>query len=96
METGRRFPLPHYRAAAAECGPDFKQHRWIAGHREVAYSDWLQWILAPEAAEVLRVFGVDDPEVGLACTGAAVMIARERCVPEGTQDPRDGLILKSG
>lgn len=63
---------------------DFTAHRWVAGHREEAYSDWLQWILAQaDAQDVLRVFGVNDPEIVRACAGTAVMITRERYVPQG-------------
>jgi len=76
---------------------NFTEHRWVAGHREEAYSDWLQWIMAQaDAVEVLRVFGVNDPGIVLACTGTAVMVVRERCVLHGTKDPLEGLISKSG
>ena len=60
---------------------DFTQHRWVAGHREEAYSDWLQWILArAEPAEVLRIFGVRDPKVLSVCAGCTVTVDRERPV----------------
>jgi hypothetical protein len=63
---------------------DFTEHRWVAGHREEAYSDWLQWILGRcEPAEVLRVFGLDDPEIASSCTGCFVNIAREVLVAYG-------------
>ncbi len=63
---------------------DFTAHRWMAGHREEAYSDWLQWIISQIGAlEVLRVFGVDDPRMVSTCEGCAVRIERERRVLEG-------------
>ncbi len=63
---------------------DFTEHRWMAGHREEAYSDWLQWILAQsEPADVLRVFGVVNPAMVAASAGRAVEITRELHVSEG-------------
>jgi hypothetical protein len=63
---------------------DFTEHRWVAGHREEAHSDWLQWILAnADPADVLRAFGVDDPETIAACIGCSVVVVREHCVREG-------------
>jgi len=74
---------------------DFTEHRWVAGHREEAYSDWLQWIMAQaDAAEVLRVFGVDDPEIVGACTGTAVQVVRERCVIRGHEGSAGRLDLE--
>jgi hypothetical protein len=65
---------------------DFTQHRWVAGHREEAYSDWLQWILAQaEPAEVLRIFGVRDPKVFSACAGCTVTVEREPRVCYGDE-----------
>ena len=63
---------------------DFLEHRWMASHREEVYSDWLQWIVAQmDPAEVLRVFGVEDPEMSTACVGCPVAIQREEGVKEG-------------
>jgi len=74
---------------------NFTEHRWVAGHREEAYSDWLQWIMAQaDAEEVLRVFGVDDPEMVLACTGTEVMIVRERLVLQGHEGSAGRLDLE--
>lgn len=45
---------------------DFAGHRWVAGHREEAYSDWLQWIMArADGGEVLRVFGIAGDKIAL-------------------------------
>lgn len=74
---------------------NFTEHRWVAGHREEAYSDWLQWIMAQaDAVEVLRVFGVNDPGIVLACTGTAVMVVRERCVLHGHEGSAGRLDLE--
>ena len=56
----------------------------MAGHREEAYSDWLQWIVAEsEPTEVLRVFGINNQEMHSACAGCAVTVVRKRSVPRG-------------
>lgn len=74
---------------------DFTQHRWVAGHREEAYSDWLQWILAQaEPAEVLRIFGVRDPEMFSACAGCTVTVERESRVCYGDEGRTGRLDLK--
>jgi hypothetical protein len=63
---------------------DFSEHRWVAGHREEAYSDWLQWILVQATpVEVLRVFDLDQPGMISACSECAVNVVRERCVLQG-------------
>jgi len=63
---------------------DFTEHRWVAGHREEAHSDWLQWILAnAEPAELLCVFGIDDPKTIAACQGSNIVVLRECRVREG-------------
>jgi hypothetical protein len=63
---------------------DFREHRWVGGQREEAYSDWLQWICAnAEPIEVLQIFRVDSPDMVLACTGSSRTITRERRVPYG-------------
>jgi hypothetical protein len=74
---------------------DFAGHRWVAGHREEAYSDWLQWIVAQASAgEVLDILGVDDPELEGKCSGATVTVTRERCVPEGHEGSSGRLDLE--
>lgn len=74
---------------------DFTEHRWMAGHREEAYSDWLQWILAQcEPRDVLRVFGVVDPAMVSASAGCAVSITRESRVPEGHEGSSGRLDLE--
>lgn len=74
---------------------DFTQHRWVAGHREEAHSDWLQWILAQaEPAEVLRIFGVRDPRVLSACAGCTVTVERERRVCYGDEGKTGRLDLE--
>jgi hypothetical protein len=74
---------------------DFTEHRWMAGHREEAYSDWLQWIIAQsDPAEVLHVFGEFDLEILSACAGCAVTIERERCVLQGHEGSSGRLDLE--
>jgi len=74
---------------------DFVKHRWVAGHREEAFSDWLQWIIADaDPSEVLSVFGVIDQEVKSACKGATVTVAREQRVLEGHEGSTGRLDLK--
>lgn len=74
---------------------DFAEHRWVAAGREEAYSDWLQWIMAQaNPPEVLRVFGVRDPEVISACAGCEVTVVRERWVPEGHEGSSGRLDLE--
>jgi hypothetical protein len=73
---------------------DFTEHRWMAGHREESYSDWLQWILVQfEPSEVLAVLGVNDPEIIASCSGKAVTITRYRCVRHGHDDSSGRLDL---
>jgi hypothetical protein len=63
---------------------DFGEHRWVGDRREEAFSDWLQWIVAQiEPAEVLRIFGVNDPNMVSVCSGRNHTCVRERCVPHG-------------
>jgi hypothetical protein len=63
---------------------DFTEHRWVAGQREEAYSDWLQWVASQcEPTELLHIFGVKIPEVISACVGCVPKIAREQVVPHG-------------
>ncbi len=63
---------------------NFTEHRWVAGHREEAYSDWLEWIVARlEPQEIMRVFGVRDPQMVLASEKCAVTVERERRVRHG-------------
>jgi len=74
---------------------DFTEHRWMAGHREEAYSDRLQWIMVQsEPAEVLRVVGVNDPEIVSACTECPVTITRERRVAHGHEGASGRLDLE--
>lgn len=65
------------------------------GHREEAYSDWLEWIIAQsDALEVLSVFGVSDPEVVLACKGCPVTVVREKSVLYGHEGSSGRLDLE--
>jgi hypothetical protein len=63
---------------------DFTEHRWAAGHREEAYSDWLQWIFVQiERFEIPRILGIRDSRTIEACIGAPCTIVRERRVKQG-------------
>ncbi len=74
---------------------DFTEHRWVAGHREEAYSDWLAWIIANLNAEsVLRVFGVADQPIAKHAAGRKVTVARESLVANGHDGSRGRLDLK--
>lgn len=74
---------------------DFTSHRWVAGHREEAYSDWLKWILAQaDTHEILHVFGVTDPLMYSATSGCSVKIDRESVVLQGHEGSRGRLDLR--
>ncbi len=59
-------------------------HRWLAGHREEAYSDWLAWILdrQEDSSRVLRLFGIDAP----ANAHEELTVDREVCISDGRPD----------
>lgn len=63
---------------------DFGTHRWLAEEHELAYSDWLAWILEqrPDSGAVLSLFG---REPGM-LAGTHCRIDRELRVPEGRPD----------
>jgi hypothetical protein len=74
---------------------DFVEHRWVAGHREEAFSDWLQWIIArADPGEVLSMFGVTEPELKSACNGTTVTVEREQRVLKGNEGSAGKLDLK--
>jgi len=74
---------------------DFIEHRWVAGHREEAYSDWLQWVLSQiEPREVLRVLGVSKPRMLRACGDCPHTVTRERKVPHGHEGSTGRLDLE--
>ena len=74
---------------------DFTEHRWVAAHREEAYSDWLEWIVAQlEPEEIMRVFGVRDPQMVSACERCVVTVERERRVRHGHEGSEGRLDLK--
>jgi hypothetical protein len=70
---------------------DFGLHRWLAGKREEAYSDWLQWVLqqTQTPSEVFRLLGVDPPEELQGWDAAAPTVGRELPVPAG-HEGREG------
>jgi len=74
---------------------DFGLHRWLAGDREEAYSDWLQWILqqVQTPREVFRLLGVDPPGTLLEWRELPPEVGRELPVPEGHEDQEGRLDL---
>jgi hypothetical protein len=64
---------------------DFTGHRWVAGHREEAYSDWLAWIVSDlTALDILQIFGVTDADMIAACENVdAAYVSREVLVEHG-------------
>jgi len=73
---------------------DFRENRWVAGHREEAFSDWLQWIVVlpqVESTEVLHIFGVTDADMISACTGRTRTTLREACVRQGHEGGEDSI-----
>jgi hypothetical protein len=63
---------------------DFGVHRWLAGDREEAYSDWLAWIIRRvQSPAAHRLLGIKElfPDKAVAEMGGEVR--REVCVPEG-------------
>jgi hypothetical protein len=59
-------------------------HRWLAGHREESYSDWLAWIIErqDDSSRVLRLFGIDAP----ADAREDMTVDREVCISDGRPD----------
>lgn len=64
---------------------DLGLHRWLAGDREEAYSDWLQWVVEqvkkPEL--VFRLFALLVPEDHADWPPAAFSVEREVDIPWG-------------
>jgi hypothetical protein len=74
---------------------DFTIHRWVAGHREEAFSDWLAWIFSQaKPKDVLRILGVDDPKLPASSLGSYVEVQREIFVAEGHEGSTGRLDLK--
>jgi hypothetical protein len=63
---------------------DFGTHRWLKEEHELAYSDWLAWILEQrrESGAVLSLFGREPG----ALAGTPCEVHREIRVPEGQID----------
>jgi hypothetical protein len=79
-ESGRRLhPL------GKPLATDFAVHRWLAGDREEAYSDWLQWVLLQlhDPDDVLRLLGVNERVDWSGWRGGPPEVNRELPVPEG-------------
>ena len=74
---------------------DFTEHRWVAAHREEAYTDWLAWVVSIlSVPQILRVFGVRDKKFLHACGDATeVRVSRETAVPFGHDGCRGRLDL---
>lgn len=74
---------------------DFGGHRWLAGDREEAYSDWLQWILrqiqTPRA--LFRVIQVDEPSDLQNWPCGPPDVGREQTVPKGHEGRKGRLDL---
>jgi hypothetical protein len=66
---------------------DFGLHRWLAGDREEAYSDWLQWILQQVRIpnDVFRLLHVEPPGELRDWPGTAPSVGREFPVPQGAE-----------
>jgi hypothetical protein len=65
---------------------DFGLHRWLAGDREEAYSDWLQWILLQieSPADLFQILGVESLPPGLLeWRQGRPSVGREFPVPRG-------------
>ncbi len=67
---------------------DFGAHRWLSLEREEAYSDWFGWILQQieDAVRVLKLFGVQDEGLLLACASEKPIIKREFTIHDGRLD----------
>ena len=63
---------------------DFDTHRWLREEHELAYSDWLAWVLEQrsESGAVLSLFGREPG----ALAGTPCKVHREIRVPEGQLD----------
>ncbi len=74
---------------------DFGLHRWLAGDREEAYSDWLQWVLqqVQTPREVFRLLGVSLPGKLQDLRDMAPAVGRELQVPQGHEDQEGRLDL---
>jgi len=69
---------------------DFGAHRWLKKEHELAYSDWLAWILEQrnDSGAALSLFGKDPGMLG----GTPCDVERECCIPEGRLD----LVVRCG
>jgi hypothetical protein len=63
---------------------DFGTHRWLREERELAYSDWLAWILEQrnDSGAILSLFGMESS----ALAGGICEVHREFPVPGGQLD----------
>jgi hypothetical protein len=76
------------------CALDFSKHRWLGGHREESFSNWLQWIMSGlDAGAVLRLFNVDCEETLSLCSGKSFQVLRESTVAEGHEGHQGRLDL---
>jgi hypothetical protein len=64
---------------------DFGVHRWLAGNREEAYSDWLQWVLLQlhTPGDVFRLLSTPEPASMTGWRGGPPTVSRELPVPQG-------------
>ena len=60
----------------------------LCGDREENYSDWLQWVIhqMPRPELALRLLGITDEELLLACQGLRPDVKREECIPDRRLD----------
>lgn len=79
---------------------DLGVHRWLAGEREEAYSDWLEWAVRQirEPSQVLRLFGISLPAEAGKLTTDSFEVQREVAVSYGHADRtgRLDLVIRYG
>lgn len=62
-------------------------NRWLREDREEAYSDWLAWVFEQlTAVDVLRVLGIDNPELVVHARSKKFTVQREYFIPAGRLD----------
>jgi hypothetical protein len=76
---------------------DLGLHRWLAGDREEAYSDWLEWVVS-QAKTPDRVFKLFNLEPEHLPSSHHFHVTREHCVPQGHigQEGRLDLLVRYG
>ena len=66
---------------------DVGLNRWLREDREEAYSDWLAWIFEQlTAIDVLRMLGIDDPELVVNGESKKFKVQREYFISAGRLD----------